>query len=66
MKKSQNLINWVELSRLLANNSTSISKKRIPKKYQKDVNDLLSCIEAWEKNIKTVDLEQTTGEETQT
>lgn len=54
-----NLINWKELSRRLAGNETSITRNRIPKKYQPIVDDLISHIEAWEeKNIKTVDKEQ--------
>jgi hypothetical protein len=44
MKK---LINMVELSRLLANNDTSISANRIPKKYQAKVDSLINKINEW-------------------
>lgn len=43
----EKIINWVELSRLLAGNETSISKNRIPKKYQAKVNRLLKLLELW-------------------
>ena len=45
----KDLINWVELSRLLANNETSVSQNRIPKKYQNKVNSLIKSIELWKK-----------------
>lgn len=58
-----NLINWKELSRKLAGNETSITRKRIPKKYQYKVDSFIECVEEWEqKNIKTVDKEQTLDE----
>lgn len=43
----KNLINWKEMSRVLTGNETSISRNRIPKKYQSDVNDLILTIKAW-------------------
>ena len=49
MKEPKDLINWVELSRFLANNETSVSRNRIPKKYQDNVNSLIQSIERWEK-----------------
>ena len=49
MKEPKDLINWVELSRFLANNETSVSQNRIPKKYQDKVNSLIQSIERWEK-----------------
>lgn len=53
-----NLINWKELSRRLAGNETSITRNRIPKKYQEKVDGFIECVEGWEeKNIKTVDSE---------
>lgn len=42
-----NLINMVGLSRLLAGNDTSISKSRIPKKYQKKVDSLKETVQEW-------------------
>jgi len=41
------LINWVELSRYLAGNESSVSRTRCPKKYQDKVNALISLIEDW-------------------
>lgn len=45
----ENLINWKELSRYLAGNETSISRNRIPKKYQSKVNILIGKIKEWKK-----------------
>jgi hypothetical protein len=47
-----NLINWKELSRRLAGNETSITRNRIPKKYQQKVVDLIAHVEAWEEKNK--------------
>ena len=44
----EDLINWKELSRKLAGNQTSISRKRIPKKYQSKVDSLLDCLKKWD------------------
>ena len=52
MKEPKDLINWVELSRCLANNETSVSRNRIPKKYQDRVNSLIQSIDQWEKENK--------------
>lgn len=41
----KDLINWVELSRYLAGNESSISRNRIPKKYKAKVNKLLLDIQ---------------------
>ena len=49
MKDPKDLINWVELSRFLANNETSVSQNRIPKKYQDKVNSLIQIIDQWKK-----------------
>lgn len=43
----EDLINWVELSRYLAKNESSISRTRSPKKYQAKINDLISRISEW-------------------
>ena len=51
MKEPKDLINWVELSRLLANNETSVSRNRCPKKYQDKVNSLIQSIDCWEKEV---------------
>jgi len=49
MKEPKDLINFVELSRLLANNETSVSRNRCPTKYQYKVKSLIQSIERWEK-----------------
>lgn len=43
----KNLINWVELSRHLAGNETSVSQNRIPKKYQSKVDSLIEHLKSW-------------------
>jgi hypothetical protein len=62
----KDLINWKGLSRFLANNETSVSKNRIPKKYEKAVNDLQRHLKAWAKNIKTADESPASDEEAHT
>ena len=48
MVKVKNLINWKELSRRLAGNETSVTRNRIPKKYQSKVDSLIEYLKAWE------------------
>ena len=48
----EDLINWVELSRYLAGNESSVSRTRCPKKYQSNVNSLIEHLKAWEEKIK--------------
>ena len=43
----EDLINWKELSRRLAGNETSITRNRIPKKYQSKVDSLISALKVW-------------------
>ena len=45
---AENLINWGELSRLLAGNRSSITKKRIPKKHDKSIERLKQLIKQWD------------------
>lgn len=45
---AKNLINWGELSRLLAGNRSSITKKRIPKKHQATIERLKELIKQWD------------------
>lgn len=61
----KNLINWKELSRKLAGNETSITRNRIPKKYQSKVDDLIEHIKAWDKKNSATRQETTTKEESQ-
>lgn len=48
----KDLINWVELSRYLAGNESSVSRTRCPKKYQGNVDSLINHLKAWEEKIK--------------
>ncbi len=47
MQEPKDLINWVELSRFLAGNESSVSRTRCPKKYQEKVNNLQEVISGW-------------------
>jgi len=49
--KPENLINWDELSRLLAGSRSVVTKKRMPKKHEKAVNELLDSIKKWHDSI---------------
>jgi hypothetical protein len=44
----KNLINWAELSRLLAKDRSSITRTRIPKIHSEEINNLLSRIKEWQ------------------
>jgi len=48
--KPENLINWAELSRLLAGSRMTIRRNAIPKKHQPVINRLLAAIEEVLKN----------------
>jgi len=52
----EDLINWVELSRYLAGNESSVSRNRCPKKYESNVDSLIAHLKAWEEKIKEKDL----------
>lgn len=54
----EDLINWVELSRHLAGNESSVSRNRCPKKYQKKVDSLIEHLKAWGKKIEIMDIEE--------
>lgn len=45
--KSENLINWSELSRLLCQDRKSIYKNRISEKHKEKVEALKQAIEKW-------------------
>lgn len=47
MQEPKDLINWVELSRFLAGNESSVSRTRCPKKYQEKVKNLQEVISEW-------------------
>lgn len=48
--KSEDLINWAELSRFLAGSRQTVRKNAIPKKHQKFIDKLLNSIENVIKN----------------
>lgn len=50
--KPENLINWAELSRLLAGSRMTIRRNAIPKKHQPVINRLLAAIEEALKSVK--------------
>jgi len=53
MKEPKDLINWVELSRYLSGNESSVSRTRCPKKYQNKVDSLIEHLKAWEEANKS-------------
>ena len=53
--KPENLINWGELSRLLAGSRSVITKKRIGKKHEKTIKDYF---ETWLNNNEDVGYER--------
>lgn len=55
MDNLENVINWKAVSRHLAGNETSIQRNRIPKKYQKKVDELLSVTSEWAIKTKNND-----------
>ena len=46
-KNIDKLINWGELSRILAGSRSVVTKNRMPKKHQKKVNALRDKITEW-------------------
>jgi hypothetical protein len=49
--KPENLINWGELSRILSGTRSVVTKKRMPKKYEKQVSELLASISKWHDSL---------------
>jgi len=47
MKNVDKLINWGELSRILAGSRSVVTKNRMPKKHQKKVNELRAKMTEW-------------------
>ena len=47
LNKTDNLINWGELSRQLAGSRSVVTKNRMPKKHEKKVNELRAKITEW-------------------
>lgn len=48
----KDLINWGELSRLLAGSRMTIRKNKIPKKHQKFIGELIDIIDNKLKEVK--------------
>ena len=45
--EAENLINWSELSRILCQDRTSISKNRVSEKHKEKIEALKADIEKW-------------------
>jgi hypothetical protein len=50
--KPESLINWGELSRILSGTRSVVTKKRMPKKYEKAVSELLNAVTTWYDSIQ--------------
>ena len=46
------LINWGELSRLLAGSRSVVTKNRMPQKHEQSVQKLLDAIQKWDEERK--------------
>lgn len=51
-KNIENLINWKELSRVLAGNKECIRRNKIPKIYKDKVNELFAILDFWHSELK--------------
>lgn len=51
MDKISRLINWGELSRMLAGSRSVVTRNRMPKKHEKKVNELVEILKKWESSI---------------
>ena len=49
--KPEDLINWGELSRILSGTRSVVTKKRMPTKYEKQVNELLVAVSKWHESL---------------
>ena len=47
MENIDKIINWGELSRLLAGSRSVVTKKRMPKKHEPKVNELRELLKKW-------------------
>jgi hypothetical protein len=50
--KIDDLINWGELSRLLAGSRSAITRKRISKKHEEKINELRSMLKQWYDSLR--------------
>lgn len=51
MNNIDRLINWSELSRLLAGSRSVVAKKRIGKKHEEKVNELREMLQKWYESL---------------
>lgn len=47
LNQTENLINWAEVSRLLAGNRSSITRTRIPVKHKDTIETLINSVAEW-------------------
>lgn len=47
LNQAENIINWGEVSRLLAGNRSSITRTRIPEKHKQTIEALINSISEW-------------------
>lgn len=45
----KDIINWKQVSRILAGNETSIRKNKHPQKYARAIDNMLIMLELWDK-----------------
>lgn len=45
--KAENIINWGEVSRILAGNRSSITRTRIPEKHKETIETLINSVADW-------------------
>lgn len=50
MQKTEDLLNWVVVSKQLTGGKESVRKNTIPKKHVKKVNELLKKVKQWQEN----------------
>ncbi len=47
VKNIRNFINWSEVSRLLVNNASTITKGHTPRRHQENIDELLDAVNEW-------------------
>lgn len=53
MKNTDKLINWGELSRILAGSRSVVTKNRMPKKHEEKVNELRKKVNEWLESLRS-------------
>ena len=53
MNNIDKLINWNEISRLLAGHRSSITKDRVPKKHEEKINNLRNKLSEWLSSVSS-------------